>query len=66
MATSLEQLQTKRDELVQALGVAGIRTGEDSIQYGDIEKALRRIDREIARLQSSTSRRSVAGFSNGT
>lgn len=29
MATSIEQLQAKRDELVQALGVAGIRTGED-------------------------------------
>lgn len=67
---TLEQLRAKRDELVQALGIAGIRNGEDSIQYANVEKAIAAIDKEIAAAEASstsyaTRRRTVASFNSG-
>jgi ribosome-associated translation inhibitor RaiA len=65
MALTVLQLQAKRDELVKALGIEVVRTGENSITYREIEKAIAAIDREIAKASGRTSRRTVATFSNG-
>lgn len=62
---TLIELQAKRDELVKALGYQAVRTGENSVQYFNIEKAIASLDREIAKASGSASRRTVATFSNG-
>jgi len=63
---TIAELEAKRDELVASLGVASVRFGERSIQYGDIAKALAAIDAEIQRLQQSEQRAlSYAEFSRG-
>lgn len=70
MALTLSELQAKRDELVNALGIEAVRNGEDSIQYADVEKAIAAVDKEIEKLSASSSgtivrRRTVATFSGG-
>jgi hypothetical protein len=59
------ELQAKRSELLKALGIAAVRTGENSVQYADIQKALAVLDREIAKASGSTSRRTVGAYSSG-
>lgn len=53
---TLAELQTKRDEIVQTLGVLKIQFGERSIEYGRQAEALAAIDREIARLAAPEQR----------
>jgi hypothetical protein len=64
MALTLAQLQTKRDEIVQSLGLAGVTFGERSIQYARQQEALAAIDAEIAK-QSPQSRQFVIQTSRG-
>jgi hypothetical protein len=68
--TRLEELQAKRDSIVDKLarGVARTRSGDQEVQnFGaaELEKALNRIDYEISLLQPRTSRTSYATFSKG-
>lgn len=63
---TIEQLQQKRDELIQNLGVVAVRFGERSIQYGNLQQALAAIDAEIQRLQQAQQRAiSYAEYSRG-
>jgi len=47
---TLAELQQRRNEILQTLGVARIQFGERSIEYARQAEALQAIDREIARL----------------
>jgi high-affinity nickel permease len=47
---TLAELQAKREEVLQSLGIARITFGERSIEYARQADALAAIDREIARL----------------
>ena len=53
---TLAELQTKRSEIVQSLGIARVSFGERSIEYARQAEALAAIDREIARLQTPAAR----------
>jgi precorrin-6B methylase 2 len=50
---TLEQLQAKRDEILETIGLAGGTTSMGSVQYADQVKALAAIDREIEKLQTT-------------
>jgi len=47
---TLAELQQRRNEILQTLGIARIQFGERSIEYARQAEALQAIDREIARL----------------
>ena len=47
---TLAELQQRRNEILQTLGIARIQFGERSIEYARQGEALQAIDREIARL----------------
>ena len=49
---TLEELQTKRDEILASIGHARVTFGERSLEYSRQQEALALIDAEIARLQS--------------
>lgn len=49
---TLEDLQTKRDEILASIGHARITFGERSLEYSRQQEALALVDAEIARLQS--------------
>jgi hypothetical protein len=63
---TLEQLQTKRDEILSRAGVQRAQFGERSVQYSETKDALAVIDAEISKAQvaSSTARVSYASFSD--
>jgi hypothetical protein len=53
MALTLEQLQAKRDEIIQALEIARIQFTDRSLDYvADKRRSLELIDAEIAKLQA--------------
>lgn len=65
---TLDELQAKRDEIIQTLGIVSLRYGDRSVQYADQLRALAAIDAEIQRLTASGSEtRSVsyAEFNRG-
>lgn len=63
---TLSELQTKRDEILNSLGVARLQFGERSIQYSEQEKALALIDAEITKVSGSAQDRfSLARTSKG-
>ena len=47
---TLSDLQAKREEILQSLGITRVQFGERSIEYARQAEALQAIDREIARL----------------
>jgi len=54
---TVTELQTKRDQLLKALGIARVQFGERQVEYvTDKERELRLVDSEIARLQSPNDR----------
>lgn len=65
---TIEELQTKRDEIINRAGLTGMAADGLSEQYGDTAKALALIDYEIARLQTAAntyrSRTTYASFRN--
>lgn len=63
---TVADLQTKRDEILNSLGVARLQFGERSIQYAEQEKALALIDAEITKVSGSAADRfSLARTSKG-
>ena len=63
---TVAELQTKRDEILNSLGVARLQFGERSIQYAEQEKALALIDAEITKVSGSAADRfSLARTSKG-
>lgn len=60
MALTLEQLQAERDKILDAMGhPINVQFSDRSITYraqADLEAALKRVDAEIAKLQSPQSR----------
>jgi len=51
---TVEQLRTKRDQILQRIGVARTQFGERSIQYSDAKEALSLLDAEIAKVEAET------------
>jgi len=65
-AVTLEQLQAKREEILQRIGVARASFGERSFEFTDAQKALAAIDGEIEKLSAKSSARTTyAAFSKG-
>lgn len=62
---TLEQLQAKREEILQSLGIARIQFGERSIEYARQQEALAVVDREIAKLESPQPRQFTIQTSRG-
>ena len=63
---TLDQLQAKRDAIVQSLGMARVQFENRSIEYvQDKQRELALIDAEIARLQSPQSRQFTIKTSRG-
>ena len=63
---TLDQLQAKRDSVVQSIGVARVQFADRSIEYvQDKQRELALIDAEIARLQSPQSRQFTVKTSRG-
>lgn len=63
---TVAELQSKRDEILNSLGVARLQFGERSIQYAEQEKALALIDAEITKVSgTSPDRFSLARTSKG-
>ena len=63
---TVSELQIKRDEILNSLGVARLQFGERSIQYAEQEKALALIDAEINKVSGSAQDRfSLARTSKG-
>lgn len=58
MAVTLDQLQTQRDAIIGEMGQPNVQFAERALTrrpQAELEAALRKIDAEIARLQSSQS-----------
>ena len=47
---TLEELEIKRTQILNRIGVASVSFGDRSVQYSEATKALAVIDAEIARL----------------
>ncbi len=62
---TLSELQAKRDEILNTLGIARLEFGERSVQYAEQQQALALIDAEIAKASSTTDRFSLARTSKG-
>ncbi len=62
---TLSELQAKRDEILNSLGIARLEFGERSVQYAEQQQALALIDAEIAKACSTTDRFSLARASKG-
>jgi len=66
---TLAALQTKRDEILQQIGVVRQSFGERSVEFSDAKKALEVLDAEIAKATvagktTAMPRTSFASFSN--
>lgn len=53
---TLEQLQAKRERLLESIGIAQVTYGDRSIQYARQREALELLDAEIQRAQSPEGR----------
>ncbi len=62
---TLEQLQAKREEILQSLGIARVQFGERSMEYARQQEALTVVDREIAKLESPQPRQFTIQTSRG-
>ncbi|HOQ48003.1 MAG TPA: hypothetical protein PK157_22035 [Bryobacteraceae bacterium] len=62
---TLSELQAKRDEILNSLGIARLEFGERSVQYAEQQQALALIDAEIAKASIATERFSMARTSKG-
>lgn len=65
---TLEELNTKREQILKNLGIYQAQYGDCSVQFSDAPKALDIIDNEIAALAStsSNSRTHYGSFSKGS
>lgn len=52
---TVEELQTKRDEILQTLGLYRVTHGDKSVEYSKQAEALAVVDAEIARATAQTS-----------
>ncbi|GIU74765.1 MAG: hypothetical protein KatS3mg004_1852 [Bryobacteraceae bacterium] len=63
---TIEELRTKREEILASIGIMRVQFGDRSIQYADAQRALAAIDQEIQRLTQSSQRSvSYAEFRKG-
>lgn len=53
---TVEELLTKREEILRSAGIARATYGERSVEYSRQQEALALVDAEIARLQSPQDR----------
>ena len=59
---TLEELQTKREEILKRLGILRATFGDRGVEYGDTQKALNIIDSEIAAASSTPVSRTTYAF----
>jgi hypothetical protein len=62
---TLDELLSKREEILRTIGILRVQFGERSVQYSDQARALAAIDAEIARLQQTQRSVSYAEFKKG-